>query len=495
MLMASARYDPQVAPYVYENRLDEYDLSLPFPAQQRVSLGLLQNLTSKFKPQWPQTLLLSRTSFTGFNVVSIATVPGGAARLSYSRGGFAQATRRFYHSNRNLASQINKSTTQTQKGLGVCLLSRIRLERIPYTERLHLTLSTGYEKALSKRIEKKMLPPSDPRVIRVQSIAENLINGLKQGLILQGEPRLDSENSKSIPNLTKEYDSTAVSGHMREGNYRQKRRWKPAIKHLEGKGWEFYVADKDKINAYCHPNGKIVINSGLLKHLKSDDEIATILAHELSHILLVILVDNFFSRRMEAEADYIGLMLMASAGYDPQVAPNLYQNQFPLMFPGIGPNVYEYLDYWFSFALTHHSGKKRAKLLKEPRTMELAKQVYEDAKAGNPITRGLLRVENGVWIQFSKSVGRCDVNEAEVLAIKEVVILYGASRWAQSHGLIVESDSSNAFKWVTNPESGPWEIRKWLSLILAVKENSLAFASNTLSEVQMVKVTHLQKVE
>ncbi|OMP09761.1 hypothetical protein COLO4_05154 [Corchorus olitorius] len=95
---------------------------------------------------------------------------------------------------------------------------------------------------------------------------------------------------------------------------------------------------------------------------------------------------------MEAEADYIGLMLIASAGYDPQVAPNLYENQFPLMFPEIAPNVYENLDYWVSFISTHPSGKKRAKLLKKPRTMELAKQVYEDVKAGNHIACFLFEV-------------------------------------------------------------------------------------------------------
>ncbi|OMO67321.1 Peptidase M48 [Corchorus olitorius] len=245
----------------------------------------------------------------------------------------------------------------------------------------------------------KLLPQSDARVIRVQSIARNLIHGLNKGLMLKGEPRLISESSK-FPSQTREYHSSAVSAHIREGTYRKKRRWKPATKHLDGKVWDIYVADKNINNAFCGLDGKIVIYSGLLKKLKSDEEIATVIAHEMGHavarhvaegilrglVLLLLtfvvldefdvpfnlvhslmlkLVDNCFSRRREAEADYIGLMSMASAGYDPQVAPSVYENRL-----GGGDS--------FEFLSTHPPGKKRAKLLKEPKTMKLAQQVYED---------------------------------------------------------------------------------------------------------------------
>ncbi|OMO52921.1 Peptidase M48, partial [Corchorus capsularis] len=142
-------------------------------------------------------------------------------------------------------------------------------------------------KALSKteeweKFEKehigKPLPQSDPRVIRVQSISRNLIHGLNKGLMLKGEPRLISENSK-FPSQTKEFHTSAVSAHMREGTYRQKRRWKPAT-NLDGKVWEIYVADKNINNAFCGLDGKIVIYAGLLEKLKSDEEIATVIAHE-----------------------------------------------------------------------------------------------------------------------------------------------------------------------------------------------------------------------
>ncbi|OMO52926.1 hypothetical protein CCACVL1_28999 [Corchorus capsularis] len=62
---------------------------------------------------------------------------------------------------------------------------------------------------------------------------------------------------------------------------------------------------------------------------------------------------------------------MASAGYDPQAAPHVYEK--------------DRLDsFGFLFA-PRFSGKKRARLLKKPKTMEQAKQVFEQVKAGNGV--------------------------------------------------------------------------------------------------------------
>ncbi|KAL0382313.1 UNVERIFIED_CONTAM: Mitochondrial metalloendopeptidase OMA1 [Sesamum calycinum] len=124
--------------------------------------------------------------------------------------------------------------------------------------------------------------------------------------------------------------------------------------HLEGLKWEVLVVNEPVINAFCLPGGKIVVFTGLLNHFRADAEIATVIGHEVGHvvarhsaeqisknlwltILQLILYQFFmpdivntmsnlflrlpFSRRMEMEADYIGLLLVASAGYDPRVAP------------------------------------------------------------------------------------------------------------------------------------------------------------------------------
>ncbi|KAL3639900.1 metalloendopeptidase [Castilleja foliolosa] len=111
-----------------------------------------------------------------------------------------------------------------------------------------------------------------------------------------------------------------------------------------------YCGDEPEINAFCLPGGKIVVFTALLEHFLTDPEVATIIGHEVGHavarhsaeqtskdlwltILQLILIHFFspdivntmsnlflrlpFSRRMEMEADYIGLLLLAAAGFDP----------------------------------------------------------------------------------------------------------------------------------------------------------------------------------
>lgn len=52
------------------------------------------------------------------------------------------------------------------------------------------------------------------------------------------------------------------------------------------KDWEIIVLERKEINAVCLANGKIFINSGIFRAAKSDGQIAAILAHEISHVLL-----------------------------------------------------------------------------------------------------------------------------------------------------------------------------------------------------------------
>jgi metalloendopeptidase OMA1, mitochondrial len=75
---------------------------------------------------------------------------------------------------------------------------------------------------------------------------------------------------------------------------------------------------------------------------------------------------------MEIEADHIGLLLLASAGYDPRLAPTVYEKFDKL--DGDSTNK-DYLS-------THPSGKKRAELLSQAQAMEEALTIYENGRAG-----------------------------------------------------------------------------------------------------------------
>lgn len=75
------------------------------------------------------------------------------------------------------------------------------------------------------------------------------------------------------------------------------------------------------------------------------------------------------------EADYIGLLLIASAGYDPRVAPTVYEK---LGKVNKDSALLDYLS-------THPSGKKRAQLLAQAQVMEEALTIYKNVRAGRGV--------------------------------------------------------------------------------------------------------------
>lgn len=170
--------------------------------------------------------------------------------------------------------------------------------------------------------------------------------------------------------------------------------------------WEVNVASVDELNAYCMAGGKIMVYTGLIDKLKAtDDELATVIGHEIAHALrehsregmseeyakqaglnivgqlaglsqssmqLAALATDValskpHSRVMETEADTIGLELMARAGYNPQASVSLWQKMMKAG-GGSGPG----------FLSTHPSGEARIGELQRliPKVMPL----YQAAK-------------------------------------------------------------------------------------------------------------------
>jgi predicted Zn-dependent protease len=98
--------------------------------------------------------------------------------------------------------------------------------------------------------------------------------------------------------------------------------------------WEYCVIESRQINAFCLPGGKIGVFTGLLRLVLNDDQLAAVIAHEVSHAIAHHTSERIaraqsmghgllalsFEREQESEADHIGVFLMAFAGYDPQQA-------------------------------------------------------------------------------------------------------------------------------------------------------------------------------
>ncbi len=100
--------------------------------------------------------------------------------------------------------------------------------------------------------------------------------------------------------------------------------------------WEFNVLRSRQINAFCLPAGKVAVFTGLLRVVANDDQLATVLAHEIAHALAHHanervtrqgnwLFNKAYDRQQESEADHIGLFLMTFAGYDPDETVAFWQ--------------------------------------------------------------------------------------------------------------------------------------------------------------------------
>lgn len=110
--------------------------------------------------------------------------------------------------------------------------------------------------------------------------------------------------------------------------------------------WEFHFLKVSEVNAFAVPGGKVFVLAGLFGNLVANEaELAAVLAHELAHVTarhgaerqtwerFTPLISKSarsefyrasYSTRQEDEADRVGLLYMALAGYDPAAAPAIW---------------------------------------------------------------------------------------------------------------------------------------------------------------------------
>jgi len=175
-----------------------------------------------------------------------------------------------------------------------------------------LALSPQQELQLGRQSEKQILrdpskygrvePPDSPQSRRIHAVAERIIKAAE------------------------------IEPLLREMNLRPGYRFE----------WDLHVLDKDVVNAFCLPGGKIFVFRGILKLVQNDDQLATVISHEMAHALAHHTSERMareqmnpsasgsiwgkaFDRAQEEEADHIGLFLMTFAGYDPEQAVRFWE--------------------------------------------------------------------------------------------------------------------------------------------------------------------------
>lgn len=167
---------------------------------------------------------------------------------------------------------------------------------------------------------------------------------------------------------------------------------------LAGYEWRFNLVENAQINAWCMPGGRVVVYSGLLPVAQDDTGLAVVMGHEIAHAIAehgsermsqqmlaelggvaldVALQEKPgetralwqqaygvgaqvgallpFSRVQESEADRLGLIFMAMAGYDPRQAPDFWRRMAAAKQGGAPPE----------FLSTHPSDETRIRKLQE----------------------------------------------------------------------------------------------------------------------------------
>jgi len=213
-------------------------------------------------------------------------------------------------------------------------------------------------------------------VIVIMSCGKVFITGRNQ-LLLIDQGQITSLSDQAYTDIMKESEISSNKSDIktvREVGYRITDAVGRYVKEkgienaLDGITWKFDVIASDQVNAFCLPNGNIVFYEGIMKLTNTPDLVAVVMGHEIAHALAkhgnermsqdMLLgtvgqaVGEFigtesqknqaifqlafglgsqlgvtlpYSRKHEYEADKLGLIIMAMAGYDINVAPGFWE--------------------------------------------------------------------------------------------------------------------------------------------------------------------------
>jgi predicted Zn-dependent protease len=202
---------------------------------------------------------------------------------------------------------------------------------------------------LTGRSQLNMIPSSEMLAMSYQQY--DLF--LKENTLSTNQPAVDmvKQTGANIQQAVEEY--------MAENNLSDR---------LKGYKWEFNLVENEQANAWCMPGGKVVVYTGILPLTEDESGLAVVMGHEIAHAiaehgnermsqqllqqvgavgLMVAMKEEPaetqalwlsvygvgttvgiilpYSRTHESEADHLGLIFMAMAGYNPNAAVEFWQ--------------------------------------------------------------------------------------------------------------------------------------------------------------------------
>jgi predicted Zn-dependent protease len=235
------------------------------------------------------------------------TGPSSASRRGFHRAALAGAA----------AASLPGLAWAQKDGLREDVGKNSAFTKLVSADELEAAAGKQYAQLLAQARQKNALAPdTHPQVVRLRAIAQRMI------------PHANAWNSRA-------------------------KNWR----------WEVNLLGSSELNAFCMPGGKIAFYSGILSQLQlDDDEVATIMGHEIAHALReharerigkssatgiglslgaqllglgslgdaaanlgTQLLTMKFSRDDESEADLVGMELAARSGYDPEAGVRLWQ--------------------------------------------------------------------------------------------------------------------------------------------------------------------------
>ena len=213
-----------------------------------------------------------------------------------------------------------------------------------------LTLDSCYKNPVTGRSSLNIVPESEMRSMATQQYATFL-----------------SQNPPAAKSSSRDAEMVQRVGTRMAGAVQSYLSSKGQSEQIAGYQWEFNLVNNPEANAWCMPGGKVVVYSGLLPLTQNEAALAVVMGHEIAHAIsrhgnermsqeLAVqfggaalstalstkpgqtanlfntvygvgsqLGTLAYSRRHESEADHIGLIFMALAGYNPNEAVPFWQ--------------------------------------------------------------------------------------------------------------------------------------------------------------------------